>query len=178
MCPLFHGKQQEQYLRFAHLKHCLRQQKETIWFPPFWSVYSPYKPSFKRQYPQRESYFLQWPSTSPFHQGATLTKAQCWRRSFLSLWYLTVTAGNTKCGNTLWENMFTKSILSPRAFSCLVTLGEQEQSYYSMLRRGLSTVRNLVSIKDINSMNLTVSCLMKHGSECRLKLGIRCVAYK
>lgn len=99
-------------------------RKETIWIPPSWSVYSPCKHSLWTQYPNRESYFLQWPSISPFHQGATPTKAQSCKRSFPSWWYLAVTAENRRCGNGLWEGTFTKSILSPWPFSCLVILHE------------------------------------------------------
>lgn len=163
--PLFHGKQQEQYplycwqtaasdtdmpLPLVYSKYCLSQEKETIWIPPSWSVYSPCKPSLQTQYPNRESYFLQWPCTSPFHQEATMTKARCCKRSFLSRWYLAVTAENRRCGNRLWKGTFTKSLLLPWAFSCLVVSREQEQS----LHRGLSTVCNPNSVEDEKLMNL------------------------
>lgn len=155
--PLFHRKQQEQYplycrqtaasdidtpLPFVYSKHCLSQEKETIWIPPSWSVYSPCKASLWTQYPNRESYFLQWPCTSPFHQEATMTKAPCCKRSFLARWYLAGTAENRRCGNGLWDGTFTKSVLSLWVFSWLVILCEQEWSHYTILQGGLSTVCN------------------------------------
>lgn len=104
-------------LSFVYLKHCLSQEKETIWIPHSWSVYNPCKPSLWTQYPNREIYFLQWPSSSPFHQGATTTKSQGSKRSFLCRYYLAVTAEN-RCGNGLWDGTFTKNITMSLFLSC------------------------------------------------------------
>lgn len=83
LCSMGNSRNNTCILHTRSIASGKKNSGKTIWFPPFWSVCSPYKPSLKTQYPQRESCFLQWSSNSPFQKRATLTKVQCWRRSFL-----------------------------------------------------------------------------------------------
>lgn len=164
-------------LSFVYLKHCLSKEKETVWISPSWSVYNPCKPCLWTQYPNRESYFFQWPGTSPFHQGTTRSKAQCWKRSFLSQCYLAVTAENVGGGSgkadSLKRSYFYEAF--PASWFCMNRNTATVPSYTGT---HLWYVTQKVSIKDEDFMNLVDWCFIKQDSAGRYKLERRSVVYK